>query len=321
MPTEITDPVAIAHLNFTSGNQNQAGGVPGLTPDTEGLTGEDYLNAVFPGDNASKAAVRAISQYKMAGTGRNIQKLMPHAAAYDPTFDQTRYLPNIALRKSFESGADADNVKSYITAINHASGLDDAVNRMNNFTRAPHLLNSISQSVKYNSGNEQFQAALEDFRAHKTGVASELAKAFRNAGMAEADVQHWMDQIQETDSPVALHQAVRSAMGMLGGRMEATLNKWNSAMPNQPKTVDQLLGPSAANYHRILAPGLMGGTQGAPQSAQTPQGGMGIASGPQNAPAAAPGRAPGAYTEGQTATNRSTGERMIFRGGQWQPLQ
>jgi hypothetical protein len=312
----------------------------GGATDTDNLHGEEYLQNESDLTKEDRAAVRAISQYKVPGTGRNIQQYLPYVAQFDPTFDETRYQPNVALRRSFESGPDADQIKTYKTTIGHAAGLDDAIDRMHNFTVLPGPINSVMQAWKNNTGNQQFQAAYADFTTHRAGVASELAKAFRQQGMAEADVQDWKSRIMSTDSPVALHQSVRSALDMLGSRMAATRDKWNNAFPNEQKTVEGMLGPDAGpRYSQILSKGLMADTQGAgaPQQGQGEVSAMGAAPAqPAGAPAAvgatplappqqnapAPAAAPpGGYPEGTRGINPQTGKKIIVQGGRWVPMQ
>jgi hypothetical protein len=338
MTETVTDPNMISLLNSMSAGQR--GPVGQRSVDPEDLTGEEYLN--HPDNEFSsedKAAIRAISKYKLPASGRNMQQYFPYAAQYDPNFDYTNYTPNIRMRTSFKSGADRDNIKIYETLINHATGLDNAIDRMHNSTVAPHLLNSISQSIKYNAGNEQFQGAMADFDTHKTGVATELAKAFRNAGMAESDIDRWRSRISETDSPVALHQSVRSAMDLLSGRMQATLNKWNQAFPDEQMTVQSMLGQEArSGFNRLMSGGLMGNTQGPAQAAPGPQSGLysGTSGAQTVPPMSQPGQTGGTsgaqsappmsqptprYHEGQTAVSRSGGPRLIFKQGQWVPAQ
>jgi hypothetical protein len=188
------------------------------------------------------------------------------------------------------------------------------------------VINAGTHWLKRNLGDQGFQSAESRFNAAKGAVSHELATAFRKSGMAESDIKGWQDQLDENASPVQLRSTVQEALKLLESRMETTTAGWNQSFPDQQRTVQdnlRLTAPHAAQrFDDIQAmdpvtgqmPPRQQGAQGAPGPGGPQGAGM-----PQNAPAAA-AVAPGGIREGQTATNRQTGQRIIFRNGAWGPM-
>jgi hypothetical protein len=332
--TEVTDPAVLGQLNagFAGGGAagNAMQGLQALAQQVNPagqLQGQQLLDYMEKTDPEGASFVKALHEGRAPGTGRNLQQMMPIATAIWPDFDQSTYAGRMQTRKSFSSGGkDWQNLQSYGQTIGHATELLDSIGDLGNVSFAPGVVNAGTHWLKRNLGNEKFQAAENRFNSAKGAVSEELARAFRATGMAESDVKGWRDQLDENSSPAALRSTVQEAMKLLESRMETTTAGWNQSFPDQPRTVQdnlKLVAPHAAGrFEDIQAmdpttgqmPPRQQGAQGAPGP-----GGLQGAGMPQTAPAAA-AMAPGGIREGQTATNRQTGQRIIFRNGAWGPM-
>jgi hypothetical protein len=304
------------------------------------LQGQDLLNYMERNDPEGASFAKALYEGRAPGTGRNLQQMMKLASAIWPDFDAGVYQGRAQARKSFmPGGKDYGNVRAYSTAIGHATETMKAIDDLHNSQMFPGIINPLWQGVKENLGDAQFQGAKERFERSRDALASELATAFRSQGVAEGDINRWQEGLQTSKSPVELRAGVQQALKLLGSRMETSLGGWNQTFPNRQMTLDDMLAiysPHAApDYHRLLnidpatgqvPRGRMAPDTGVPGPAP---GGLPAPAGPQGAggpqiapagPAAAPGGM-GGIREGQTATNRQTGQRIIFRNGGWEPLQ
>jgi hypothetical protein len=312
---------------MTSGLQGMQALAQQLNPAGQ-LRGQPLLDYMEKNDPEGAEFVKALKEGRATGSGRNLQKMIPIATAiYGSDFDQGAYAGRLQTRKSFMSGGkDWQNLQSYGQTIGHATELLDSIGDLGNVSFAPGVVNAGTHWLKRNLGNEKFQAAENRFNSAKGAVSEELARAFRATGMAESDVKGWKDQLDENASPAALRSTVQEAMKLLESRMETTTAGWNQSFPDQPRTVQdnlKLVAPHAAGrFEDIQAmdptTGQMPPRQQGAQGAPGPPGPQGAAM-PQNAPAPA-AMAPGGIREGQTATNRQTGQRIIFRNGAWGPM-
>jgi hypothetical protein len=332
--TEVTDPALLGQLNAGYGGGGGVSPAQGLQALAQQfnpagqLQGQDLLDYMEKSDPEGASFVKALHEGRAPGTGRNLQQMMPIATAIWPDFDQTAYAGRMQTRKSFSSGGkDWQNLQAYGTTIGHATELLDSIGDLGNVSFAPGVINEGAHWLKRNLGNQGFQAAESRFNAAKGAVSHELATAFRKSGMAESDIKGWQDQLNENASPVQLRSTVQEALKLLESRMETTTAGWNQSFPDQPRTVQdnlKLTAPHAADRFEAIqamdpVTGQMPSRQQGAQGAPGPGGPQGAAM-PQSAPAPA-AVAPGGIREGQTATNRQTGQRIIFRNGAWGPLQ
>jgi hypothetical protein len=327
--TEVTDPTVLSQLNAGSGGgMNPMQGLQALAQQVNPagqLQGQQLLDYMEKTDPEGASFVKALHEGRAPGTGRNLQQMMPIATAIWPDFDQGNYTARMQTRKSFSSGGkDWQNLQSYGQTIGHATELLDSIGDLGNVSFAPGVVNAGTHWLRRNLGDTGFQAAENRFSSAKGAVSEELARAFRATGMAESDVKAWKDQLDENASPAALRSTVQEAMKLLESRMETTTAGWNQSFPDQQRTVQdnlKLVAPHAADrFEGIQAMDPTTGQMPArrAQGAPGPQGPQGAGM-PQNAPAAA-AVAPGGIREGQTATNRQTGQRIIFRNGAWGPM-
>ena len=172
------------------------------------------------------------------------QKMLQYVAQYDPSFDAINYNSRSKARNDFTSGKSSQNITSFNTAIGHLDSLDKSVDELGNFnTPVMTLLNAPANFIAKNV-SPNFQARLKDFQAKKQAVVDELTRAFRGSGGNVHDIAGWERTISESDSPQALHKAVKAAIELLESRIGAIGDQYNRGMG---KTSDpmRLLSPKA----------------------------------------------------------------------------
>jgi len=237
----------------------------------------------------------------------NNPQLMAMVMRYDPAFDAKQYKTRQDLQTSFTSKKDADEVKSYNTVMDHTVKANDAIDKLGN-------TGSSWVNAPYNSArgqtSSQFQNARSTMNAEMDLAMAEVNKAATGSHITVDERQYWHSRLNENASPEDLHATMKAFVGMIRGRMDATANKWNTGMgvpEGDPrfKTGYTLMSPQArAQYDKITGGGEKAYSGSGAAAAQTTR-----------APSTA-----GQYQEGQTATGPA-GQRLVFRNGQWAPLQ
>lgn len=232
------------------------GGVPAGTGTSAGIGsdvhGTDYLKTLPPN---IATQVEALADGRMqfpsgyALTKPFWQKMVSLVAQYDPTFNQSDYNARAKTRSAFTSGQEGRNVASYNTAIGHLEQMDHAVDELSNTPFS--WVNAPAQWIGQNVGDAHTQAAIANFNTVKGAVTSELVKSLRGSGGAEADIQYWQKRFDQADSPVALHTAVREAANLLGSRIEALTDQYNTGMGTSNQTVPGLSAHSSAALARL----------------------------------------------------------------------
>lgn len=132
--------------------------------------------------------------------------------------------------------------------------------------------------------NQNNDPDLAEYMAARNDALFKITGVMRGVGMSDK-AQAAEDEIMHpTMSPAALN-------GWLKGQMSSI-----TPLMEQQRRASHIGEPGVAGGAPVVTPGPNSGTGGAAAPA-----------GPQ-------------FTEGQTATNKATGQKMVFKGGQWQPL-
>lgn len=127
--------------------------------------------------------------------------------------------------------------------------------------------------------------ALTEYMTTRNDVLQKIANVMRGVGMSDKSIEMENEAMHPTLSPAALDAWVKGQMAAITPLMDA---QRAAAHIGEPGVGDQTPG-------RTPAPAT---TQSPDAAAATPQ-----------------------YKEGDTAVNKTTNTRMVFRGGKWQPLQ
>lgn len=180
------------------------------------------------------------------------QQMVSLVSQYDPTFDAVNYNARAKTRNDFTSGKSAQNITSFNTAIGHLDTLDKAVDALNN-TRFPYW-NKIANWTATQSGDTKFQEAHKQFSTAKQAVVDELTRAFRGTGGNVHDIVEWEKNLNDADSPQALHAATKSALELLHSRIESIGDQYNRGMGTTKDPI-QMLSPKAQSAWQRMTSG------------------------------------------------------------------
>lgn len=260
------------------GGYRFAGGDPASAASWVALNGDEYLKSLpataLPAIPMIKAYAEGRAPVPTSAAMRNPQvlQLLEMTQQYDPTFNGQDYASRAGTRRDFTSGKAAANITAFNTVLQHLDKLHNDGQALNNFSGVLTPLNGL-----INSGESFFgDPRKTNFDTDKEAVASELVRAFRGAGGAEADIQGWKDQFSASNSPEQLQGAVRRAVELLNGRIAALGDQYNRGMGRTQDPIT-LLAPEAQAVYRKLSGGessaampLSGGRQPTPTDARRP---------------------------------------------------
>lgn len=219
---------------------------------------EQFIKDLAVTNPAEASVTKALVEGRLAPpTGAGLrapywQKIFDNATQYDPTFDAANYRARAALRQNMKSGQMAQNRISFNTALGHIDALDKQVDKLGNWNVAPGVMNPISQAIRRNVGDKEFQTAQSDFETKKTAVADELAKAFKGTGASNLhDILAWNKTFDKANSPTELHAATKAAVELLESRINAMGETYNHGMGTNVDPLTWLTPKARAVYDRM----------------------------------------------------------------------
>lgn len=229
-------------------------GAPGT-----GVAGEAALEGLAPKD---VAMVKKLANYELpfpTGTASKDpywKALIQKAVEYDPSFDATQYQTRAALRKSFTSGKDAQNVKSLNTLISHVDKLSKSGDALGNGNYP--TLNAVTNFFSQGTGNPE----VTNFDMNANAVAEEAATLFKGTGGTDQEIKSWKQNFTHNLSPEQKRGAIKTLFELLNGRAGAMDSQYRAGMG---KPADfTLLNDDSRNIMKAL--GVEGGAPQAPQA-------------------------------------------------------
>ena len=208
----------------------------GTTP-VQDLHGEEFLSTLKP-EVASQ--VRAIVEGRapyptgMLANKPRGQMLATYAQQTDPTLNAYTAPARGAMLKDIGSGKLGTTNNALNTSIGHLMELSDAASGLDNNPSGvgSSALNYMRDAYQRFNQNPNFKT----FDTVRNAVASEVVKAYRGAGGAEADIQGQLALISSANSPEELNAAIAETAKLLGSKIEANQNQYDSTMgPYGPK--------------------------------------------------------------------------------------
>lgn len=151
------------------------------------------------------------------------------AQDYDHSFSPSQYDIRQNVKKSFASGQDSQNMTSLNTAIGHLDSLRDAGEKLDNFGGITTPLNIVANAYESATGDPR----VNDFNERANAVATELTRAFRGSGGAEADVTAWRKNLPVNGSPAQQQEAIDGAIDLLSSRISSLKDKYKNGMGKQ----------------------------------------------------------------------------------------
>lgn len=275
-------------------NGKPASAVPTSANSTMGdpsLTGNAYLQSL---PESIRSQVKAVVEGRMqppsgfALKSPQIQALMRAAAQYEPGFDLTKWGARAATAKDFASGQAAKNVTSLNTVVGHLADLKEKADALDNYSIP--TVNSVKNVFNSETGDPR----VNNFNLARNAVADELAKVFKGSGISDHEIAQWKGTLNASQSPDQLKGAVKTAIGLMESRLYALNDQRDRGMNTSSQPRDLLTDKSKAALAKIEA-----WANGDASKTEVKSG----------------------VSEGATATNPQTGQKIVFKGGKWVPAQ
>jgi hypothetical protein len=259
-----------------------------------GSTPEERLAQLPPN---VQGEVKAIYEGRQSPTGRNVQLLLPLVNQVYPDFDQKNYPTMLALRKSYTSGKDFQEVQALNTVQGHMAKLADAADGLGNTGFKPwNQLKNFAQDETVGS------PALVRFRNALVTTQNELAKAYHGGHVSDSAYAAFNKAINEAQTPEEMRAAIGEISGLLHSKIEAKEAGYRAGMheaplPDQYRTENEhakLAREHVTNYvsgqkqPRFEEVEAQGGQRAAPQQ-QPPQQALPRVSSPAEAMKLPPG--------------------------------
>lgn len=213
--------------------------------------GQDALAGL---DKPTQDIVKAIATYRYklpigaAMKDPFYQDLLKRAVALNPAFDASQYDSRASLRKDFNSGKGAANIRSLNTVISHLGKLNDDATSLDNSSFKPY--NAVSNFVIDQTGDPR----VNNFGMSAQAVENELSTLFKGTGATDQEIKAWREKINSSASPEQLQGVVHSALELIAGRAQALQDQWTKGM-GMPKDFSLLTGTSRGILDKLGASG------------------------------------------------------------------
>lgn len=212
--------------------------------------------------------------------------LIDAAHAIDPTFDAASWAGRQSGVRDFASGKSSEMVRAANQTLAHVGSLLDSMDNLKN-TRIP-AWNAVGNFANEQTGGGQPGA----FRTNAHAVAEEMSKVFKGANLSDSEIRNWEQNLSENMSPEQQRTQIAKLSELLHGSLHALDEKRVAAIgPMAAEKAGPIIKDEGQKTLKRI-------DEWVNKSKTT---------------AAAP-----AVTEGATATNPKTGQKITFTNGKWQ---
>lgn len=281
------------------------------TAATTDVTGPDYMEKLKGEDPAyARQVQQVIDGDAPMPTGRQAltpmgQRLRRDVLTVEPGSSDSDFATRNMVRKSYSGGNDSKVTKSINTTLEHAQRLEKSIKRLDNFNFLPSVTNPVRNLVKGET-SEDYQKARGAYETDVANFAKELDFAVSGGRPTVSGTKHQMEGFKLGAPQSEQMEKLKEGVELLKGRLDSHATGYGKGMKKNVEGIDFINAPNRDFYKRFVD------EQAQPTGAPVP----GVKASPPQAaaPAVAPDNEP-------IAINKTTGAKMVFRGGQWQPLQ
>lgn len=223
-------------------------GNPVVTPSPE-----DTFKRLSQEDQATIKGLQdyTISPDSISNRGNKRIQYVSLAKSLDPTYDQTQFQARSKLRQDYTSGKTSQNVKSFNTAIQHLSELNQAIQNVPSSRFGPLEAAQRYGFQKFQSGSPQ-DLAMKNEDTALTAVSGELANVFKQSGGTDPEISKWFNAYDPNSSRETKRAFIQEGIKLLQGRIGALSSDYERGMgrapekalvyPETQKAIDQMLG-------------------------------------------------------------------------------
>lgn len=221
------------------------------------LTGQDRLEALRAVDPlyARKIESMVAGDFPMptgvAALRPDAKRMIEDALAVDGATSASDFQTRAATRKDYASGIASRVTKSINTTIGHFATLDQAVDKLGNYTYFPKISNAIHDAYSSNL-DPNYQKAKSTFEANKEAAVKELDFALSGGHSSVSGSAELRDKFNRADSPEALHAAITEAMSLLQKRLESHTKAFTEGTKSQRDPQDFIYPENRQAFGRLL---------------------------------------------------------------------
>lgn len=224
-----------------------SGGDPNDQASWKMLSGDAFMKTLAPQDSTM---VKAMTEGRLQPPSFALrspywQEKLQQAAQYEPGFDFTTWGRRAATAKDFGSGKSAQNLTSLSQVMHHMDTLHDAMIALHNHDFTPeNWAGNVWEPI---AGDPR----VNNFNVARDAVANELTRVFRGTGGNESDIQSWKQNFSPNASPAQMSGAIKQAMGLINGRIDALQNQYQRGMSTKANVTDFMSPESKSIYQRF----------------------------------------------------------------------
>lgn len=246
-----------------SGTAPPAQGKFSVDPELTGPARLEALRKVDP-NYARKIEAMVNGDFPMptgvAALKPDSKRMIEDALSVSGDLSASDFATRAATRKDYASGIASRVTKSINTTIGHFATLNDAIDKLGNYSYFPHLANFVHDQYGSNL-DPAYQKAKATFEANKEAAVKELDFALSGGHSSVSGSAELRDKFNRADSPEALHAAVTEAMSLLQKRLQSHTKAFNEGTKSQRDAQDFIYPENKQAFDRML------GQEGAPQGA------------------------------------------------------
>lgn len=247
------------HVFNTKTGEEKGGPSPALLqsavdPESTGPERMDQLMKTNP-NYARKIQAMVNGDIPMPTAGQaarspQAQRMIEDALAVSGTTSASDFATKASTRKDYASGIASRVTKSINTTIGHFATLDQAIDKLGNYSYVPGVSNYVHDKFSSNF-DPAYQVAKSKFETNKEAAVKELDFALSGGHSSVTGSAEIRDKFNRADSPEALHAAVQEAMSLLEKRLQSHTKAFNEGTKSQRDGQDFLYPENRAVYNKL----------------------------------------------------------------------
>jgi hypothetical protein len=221
------------------------------------LTGPDRMKALQAADPMYARKIQAIVNGDLplptgvAALKPDAKRIIEDALAVDGATSASDFQTRAATRKDYASGIASRVTKSINTTIGHFATLDNAVDKLGNYSLFPKIANTVHDIYGSNL-DPNYQKAKANFETNKEAAVKELDFALSGGHSSVSGSAELRDKFNRADSPEALHAAITEAMSLLQKRLESHTKAFTEGTKSQRDPQDFIYPENRAVFNKLL---------------------------------------------------------------------
>lgn len=244
------------------------------TPESD-VTGPDYLTAIKEKDPRYARQVESIINGDMPfPTGKQAltpigQRIIKDVLTVEPGSTPADFANRQATSKAYTSGLESRVTRSVNTTLHHASTLEKAINKLDNFNSLPGVLNPLRKMVS-GQVSPEYQKARAAYETAVANFAKELDFVVSGGRPTVSGTKHQMEGFDAEASKNAQMEKLRTGVDLLKGRLDSHADGFGKAMKRRSEPTDFIDPPNRGLYNRLIGGEHPAGAAAAPAAVAAP---------------------------------------------------